>query len=66
MNTAIDLNCDMGESYGAYTIGGDAGVVAYITSANIACGFHASDPMVMDRTVRLCRDNNVAPGAHPG
>jgi len=66
VNTAIDLNCDMGESYGAYTIGGDAGVVAYITSANIACGFHASDPMVMDRTVRLCRDNNVAPGAHPG
>jgi len=62
----IDLNCDMGESYGAYTIGGDDGVVSYITSANIACGFHAADPSVMDRTVRLCRDHGVSIGAHPG
>ena len=66
MKTYIDLNCDMGESYGAYTIGGDDGVVPYITSANIACGFHASDPSVMDRTVRLCRENGVKIGAHPG
>ena len=66
MKQYIDLNCDMGESYGAYTIGGDAGVVPYITSANIACGFHASDPTVMDRTVRLCKENGVQIGAHPG
>jgi len=66
VNLSIDLNCDMGESYGAYTIGGDTGVVSYITSANIACGFHASDPSVMDRTVRLCRESGVAVGAHPG
>jgi len=62
----IDLNCDMGESYGAYTIGGDEGVVSFITSANVACGFHASDPSVMDRTVRLCQKHGVAVGAHPG
>jgi len=62
----IDLNCDMGESYGAYTIGGDEGVVSYITSANIACGFHAADPSVMDRTVRLCKNHGVCSGAHPG
>lgn len=66
MKPYIDLNCDMGESYGAYTIGGDAGVVPYITSANIACGFHASDPSVMDRTVRLCKEHGVRIGAHPG
>ena len=66
MNLSIDLNCDMGESYGAYEIGNDAAVVPFITSANIACGFHASDPSVMDRTVRLCRDHGVRIGAHPG
>lgn len=66
MKPYIDLNCDMGESYGAYTIGGDDGVVPYITSANIACGFHASDPSVMDRTVRLCKEHGVRIGAHPG
>jgi len=66
MTAFIDLNCDMGESYGAYTIGGDEGVVRFITSANVACGFHASDPSVMDRTVRLCRERGVAVGAHPG
>lgn len=62
----VDLNCDMGESFGAYTIGNDAEVVKYISSANIACGMHASDPTVMRRTVRLCRDHNVMVGAHPG
>jgi UPF0271 protein len=66
MNLSIDLNCDMGESYGAYAIGDDGAVVPFITSANVACGFHASDPSVMDRTVRLCRDHSVRVGAHPG
>ena len=62
----IDINCDMGEGFGAYSIGGDAEVIAHITSANIACGFHAGDPMVLNRTVRLSRDHGVAVGAHPG
>jgi 5-oxoprolinase (ATP-hydrolysing) subunit A len=62
----IDLNCDMGESFGAYSIGADAEVMASISSANIACGFHGGDPMVMRRTVRLARDAGVAVGAHPG
>lgn len=66
MSFRVDLNCDMGESFGAYTIGHDAEVVRHITSANIACGFHASDPIVMKETVRLCKDHNVAIGAHPG
>jgi UPF0271 protein len=62
----IDLNCDMGESFGAYTIGMDAEVMTHITSANIACGFHAGDPMVMGRTVKLAQEKNVGIGAHPG
>jgi 5-oxoprolinase (ATP-hydrolysing) subunit A len=62
----IDLNCDMGESFGAYSIGADAEVMASISSANIACGFHGGDPAVMRRTVRLARDAGVAVGAHPG
>lgn len=62
----IDLNCDMGESYGAYTIGADAAAAPYISSANVACGFHAADPTVMDKTVSLLQKNNVAIGAHPG
>lgn len=63
---AVDLNCDMGESFGAYTIGNDAEAVKYITSANIACGMHASDPSVMKKTVCLCREHGVMAGAHPG
>jgi UPF0271 protein len=63
---AIDLNCDMGESYGAYTLGMDAEIISYISSANIACGFHAGDPLVMNRTVKLAVDNGVGIGAHPG
>lgn len=63
---AIDLNCDLGESYGAYTIGMDAEILPYVTSANIACGFHAGDPQVMQRSVELCVQNGVAIGAHPG
>ena len=62
----VDLNCDMGESFGAYTIGMDDAVIKHITSANIACGFHAGDPLVMDRTVKLAVEHNVAVGAHPG
>ncbi|SMC69840.1 LamB/YcsF family protein [Pedobacter nyackensis] len=62
----VDLNCDMGESYGAYQIGNDEAIFPYITSANIACGFHAGDPAVMKKTVRLALKHNVAIGAHPG
>jgi UPF0271 protein len=62
----IDINCDMGESFGAYTIGMDGEVIRYISSANIACGFHAGDPGVMNRTVRLAQENGVGVGAHPG
>lgn len=62
----MDLNCDMGESFGAYTLGMDASVMQYISSANIACGFHAGDPVVMDKTVQLALENRVAIGAHPG
>lgn len=66
MHHFIDINCDMGESFGAYALGRDEEVVRSISSANIACGFHASDPTVMDRTVRLCRDHRICIGAHPG
>ena len=62
----IDLNCDLGESFGAYKIGMDEQVVPHITSANVACGFHAGDPMVMQHTVELCKKYNVGIGAHPG
>jgi len=62
----IDLNCDMGESFGAYTIGMDTEVMPHITSANIACGFHAGDPVVMAKTVALAKEHGVAIGAHPG
>ena len=64
--TVIDLNCDMGESFGAYSIGMDDQVMKHITSANIACGWHAGDPMVMDKTVKLAVENDVGIGAHPG
>ncbi|WP_439649437.1 LamB/YcsF family protein [Lentibacillus daqui] len=66
MDKQIDLNCDMGESFGRYTIGADADMMAYITSANIACGGHAGDPEVMEQTVRLAKQHGVAIGAHPG
>jgi UPF0271 protein len=63
---AIDLNCDMGEGYGAYTLGADEQLMPLISSANIACGYHAGDPLVMDQTVRSACDHHVAIGAHPG
>lgn len=62
----IDLNCDLGESFGVYTLGMDEDVLPLITSANIACGFHASDPVTMAKTVRLAADRGIAVGAHPG
>jgi UPF0271 protein len=61
----IDLNCDMGESYGAWKMGADAEVMPFITSANIACGFHGGDPATIRTTVRLAVDRGVAVGAHP-
>jgi len=62
----VDLNADVGESFGAWSMGDDAGVLAHVSSANVACGFHAGDPQVMDRTVALCARLGVALGAHPG
>ncbi len=64
--TTIDLNADLGESFGAWRMGQDAEMLDIVTSANIACGFHAGDPAEMARTVRLCRDKGVGIGAHPG
>lgn len=61
----IDLNADLGESFGAWRMGDDAGVMPWITSANIACGFHAGDPATMRRTIALCIEHGVAIGAHP-
>ncbi len=63
---STDLNCDMGESFGAFRLGADQALMPLITSANIACGFHAGDPMVLDRTVALAKEHGVAVGAHPG
>ena len=60
----IDLNCDVGESYGAWTLGDDAAVMPHVTSANVACGFHAGDAGVMRRTVALAVQHGVAVGAH--
>jgi len=61
----IDLNCDMGESYGAWRMGADADVMPHISSANIACGFHGGDPATIRKTVKLAVDHGVAIGAHP-
>ena len=62
----IDLNCDLGESFGPWQMGNDSKILPLITSANIACGFHAGDPETMLETVELALENNVAIGAHPG
>ncbi len=62
----VDLNCDMGESFGTWTLGQDAEIMPLITSANVACGFHAGDPGVMRQTVRRALAQGVAIGAHPG
>lgn len=63
---SIDINSDLGESFGVYSLGMDEDVLSVVTSANIACGYHAGDPNVMSKTVRLCKANGVAVGAHPG
>ena len=63
---SIDLNSDMGESFGAYKIGCDEEVIRYITAANIACGWHAGDPMIMEKTVKMAKEHGVKVGAHPG
>ncbi|WP_116520092.1 LamB/YcsF family protein [Achromobacter insuavis] len=65
MSTSIDLNCDMGESYGAWSMGNDAAVLAFVSSANIACGFHGGDPATMRKTVAAALKQGVALGAHP-
>ncbi len=62
---SMKLNCDMGESYGVWTMGMDTDVMPYVDMANIACGFHASDPMIMAKTVQLAKVHHVAIGAHP-
>lgn len=62
----IDLNCDMGESFGVYTLGYDEEALPFVTSINAACGFHASDPLTMQRIVGLAKKYGVAIGAHPG
>ncbi|MBD7964811.1 LamB/YcsF family protein [Fictibacillus norfolkensis] len=62
----IDINCDMGESFGAYKLGTDEEILKYITSANIACGFHAGDPATMRKTVKLALEHEVGIGVHPG
>jgi 5-oxoprolinase (ATP-hydrolysing) subunit A len=61
----VDLNCDMGESFGAWRMGSDAAVMPFVTSTSIACGYHGGDPSVMRETVRLAMEHNVAIGAHP-
>lgn len=66
MKKKVDLNCDLGESFGAYHIGMDDEIIRYVTSANIACGYHASDPLIMDQTVKMALDAGVGLGAHPG
>jgi UPF0271 protein len=62
---AVAINCDMGESFGLYKMGDDEGIMPYITVANVACGYHASDPVVMHKTVRLAKQHGVNVGAHP-
>ncbi|MGE5700892.1 MAG: LamB/YcsF family protein [Clostridia bacterium] len=62
----VDLNCDMGESFGLYKMGSDEEMIRYISSANIACGYHGGDPHVMRKTVQMAKKHGVAIGAHPG
>jgi 5-oxoprolinase (ATP-hydrolysing) subunit A len=61
----IDLNCDMGESFGIYQLGNDEEMMKYITSANIACGYHAGDPCTMRKTIALAKEHHLQIGAHP-
>jgi len=66
MLKTIDINCDMGESFGNWKMGDDEGMMPFITTANVACGFHASDPLTMIGTCRRAREHGIAVGAHPG
>ena len=63
---SVDLNCDLGESFGNYKIGMDEEVIPLISSANVACGYHASDPIVMDKTIKMAKEAGIGVGAHPG
>jgi UPF0271 protein len=63
---SVTINCDMGESFGIYKMGDDEACMPFVTHANIACGFHASDPKVMWRTVKLAKKHGLHIGAHPG
>jgi UPF0271 protein len=65
MTVTVGINCDMGEAFGLYRMGDDEAIMPYITEANIACGFHASDPTVMRRTVRAAKQHGIKVGAHP-
>lgn len=62
---SVDLNSDIGEGFGAYTMGDDNEILKYITAAQVACGWHAGDPMIMDKVVRTAAERGVAVGAHP-
>lgn len=66
MDYRVDLNSDLGESFGAWKTGNDAEILKFISSANVACGYHAGDPVVMNKTVKMAMENGVAVGAHPG
>ena len=66
MVKSIDLNSDLGEGFGVYKCGDDEAMLSVVTSANVACGFHAGDPMIMARTFQLAKERGVAVGAHPG
>ena len=62
----VDLNSDLGESFGRYTLGTDADILPLVSSANVACGYHASDPLVMNKTIAMAKEAGVRVGAHPG
>ena len=66
MSKEVNINADLGESFGAYSIGSDSEILKIVTSANVACGFHAGDPTVMMDTVALAKENQVSIGFHPG
>ncbi len=66
MITSMDINCDMGESFGNWAMGNDEGMMTLITTANVACGFHAGDPLTMLDTIKMAKENNVVVGSHPG
>lgn len=66
MKKIVDINSDMGESFGRYVLGNDENIMPYITSVNIACGLHAGDPMVINKTVKLAKQFGLGVGAHPG